>query len=609
MKSSRIIKIIGILCLALLTAAILILRNNPATKFESSIYTVTPSIVWVIIIFCVICGLGIILHQVYYRRETGSNLWVIGLVIIVFSFTIVFSAHALRAYAFYGRGDALSHLGIARNIIQTGKTDVFYPALHILTAQLSLITGTSLARIFSFLPASFAGLFVVCMYFFTRTVLPHKGQAILATITGILALSTGANGPVYATPNALADMLVPLIFFFCLIATARRSSGLKIPFILLLTILIFLLPVFHPVPTLAVLLLMLALWLPAEAYNLWGKKQAFSIPSTYPRTSLPALILFIWSTFWISSFYIWESAIRNIYVIISEGGPNQFDALRNTIEFAAGYGYSVVEQFLKRYIDIAIVSLLAAAAFPLVLKRIAARKELDSLFALYGPLFIFAAIIIVLLFFNIQFGPARMLRYLEITGAVFAGYIIFEALKRLKNSQRGLFKLVSLILIVALLALLQVNGVLRSHYSRYTFTPPSHVTESEMRGVSWFFQHKDRRVSASYSTIAPRRFADLLLSPEEKAQRPDINVTEYPTIPWHFYYDTADTLGRAYEEDTYMVISDNDRLQYVEVYPEVAEFRFYPADFKKLVTDPSLDRLYTNSNLVVWKIHPVPGSP
>jgi hypothetical protein len=58
-----------------------------------------------------------------------------------------------------------------------------------------------------------------------------------------------------------------------------------------------------------------------------------------------------------------------------------------------------------------------------------------------------------------------------------------------------------------------------------------------------------------------------------------------------------------------MKSSHNDRLQYVEVDPEVAQYRFYASDFDRLEDDPSVDKLYANSGLEVWYIHPVSSSP
>ncbi|MCH8864673.1 MAG: hypothetical protein IIB13_04860 [Chloroflexi bacterium] len=615
MISSRIIKVIAVLCFALLAFILLVLRNNPATGFESSIYTGTPSIVWVVLVFSIVCGTVIILHQLYYRKETASNLWVIGLVLIVFSLAILFSAPALRAYTAYGRGDVISHLGRVRDLIFTGHTDGrnIYPVLHIYLAQLSSILDVSAMRLSGYLPAFFATiLFMPFMYIFARFILPHKGQAILATIAGTAALSASGYGQVITAPNSSADMLLPLAFMLCAV---RVFQVPKSRYSLLLIIMVLLLTPFHFVPMFALLLMMLFFWLPNRVlvmiphnlYRIFGiNKAAPPLNSNYqflPITILLVSLLF--AAAWFYPFYIWKSVVINIHTIIATGGPNQLDSLLGTIEFASGYGYSVIEQFFKRHGDLLIVGLLTMISFPILLKKVATNRELGKLFGLYGPLAALGITLIVLFFFNIQFGPARLLRYIEILGALFAGFILFEIINRVKNTGRTYLVPLSLALIALILLALQINGVFRAHYSRYTFTPSTHVTLADMKGFAWFVANKDTGIMTTNSSLAPWRFAHALLTLEERNVRPDTTTREYPTVPWHFGYDTNRYLGNAYNEDAYMVLDQNDRLTYVETYPEVAAFRFYTADFDRLEDDASLDRLYTNRGFEVWYIHPM----
>ena len=150
MKSSRVIKLVSIISFALTVFILIILKSSPATGYESSIYTHTPPVVWGGLISSIICGVGIILHQLYARKENESNLWVIGLLLIALNLTILLCVHTLRGYALYGRGDSLSHLGIIRNLISSGHVESrnFYPIIHIYIAQLSQICNISPMKLF-----------------------------------------------------------------------------------------------------------------------------------------------------------------------------------------------------------------------------------------------------------------------------------------------------------------------------------------------------------------------------------------------------------------------------------------------------------------------------
>lgn len=611
MNSSQIIKIVAIICFALIGLILIVLGNSPATGFESLIYAHTPSIVWGVLIFSIICGIGIILHQLYTKKEKESNLWIIGLLLIALSFTILFSVHALRGYALYGKGDSLTHLGAVRNIISSGfiERDNFYPVLHIYTVQLSQICNINPMQLFGYMPAFFAALFIPFMYIFARSVLPQKGQVILATVAGTSTLIVGAFGQVFSHPNSLADMLIPLVFFLCIRNLARDTLLLKVEFGVLLIIMLFLFPVFHPVPAFAILLMMVTLWLPIQIYNIWGKKVAKPIPGMYRVIAPAALMFFIWFVTWISSFFVWETALINIYTVIRVGGPSQLDAVMDTIDFATGYGYSVWEQFFKRYFDILIFIMLALISVPILFRKMSTSRNLGKLLSLYGPLLAFGLTIIILFGFNIQFGPGRLSRYAVIICAVFVGFVFYEVLERTRNTpDKSYLTRLWLSLMVLILVLLPVNGVFKTYYSRYTYTPSGHVALTDIKGADWFFNNKDIRLAFISYDMVPPRYADLLLTPEEKGKRSDIPGWDYPLLPWHFNYDSQSMLGESYTEDLYMVVTQNDRLQYVEVYPEVAEFRFYPSDFDKLETDPSIDKLYSNSGLEVWHVHPVVSS-
>ncbi len=158
---------------------------------------------------------------------------------------------------------------------------------------------------------------------------------------------------------------------------------------------------------------------------------------------------------------------------------------------------------------------------------------------------------------------------------------------------------------VLILVLLPVNGVFKAYYSRYILIPPNQTTLTEIKGADWFINNKNTNVDQIYSEVLLWRYTHLLLRPEEKVKRPDISTGGYPPLPWHFNYDKQTMLGKSYTKDLYMLLAKKDRLKYVEVYPEMAEFSFYPSDFDRLEDDDSLDRLYTNSGFEVWYIHPL----
>jgi len=93
------------------------------------------------------------------------------------------------------------------------------------------------------------------------------------------------------------------------------------------------------------------------------------------------------------------------------------------------------------------------------------------------------------------------------------------------------------------------------------------------------------------------------LTREERSERQDIPRVGAYSLVSHFGYHNAAWLGQYYAEDTYMVLGERDRLRYVEVFPALAKYRFYPEDFQRLEKDPTVDKLYSSGGLDVYYIH------
>ena len=246
----------------------------------------------------------------------------------------------------------------------------------------------------------------------------------------------------------------------------------------------------------------------------------------------------------------------------------------------------------------------------MVLTKMRGNRNLGKLLPLYGPLSAYALAMIAFFVLNVQFGPFRIFRYVLIICAVFVGFVFYEILGWVRSTRHKMcLSRLWLSLTALILVLILINGLMMTYYSRYTYTPSGQATLTEINGMRWFFNNKDIHTVSMSNTLAPWRYAEMLLRPEEIRTRSDISRAENTLLPWHFNYDKQTMLGESYTDDIYMILNKNDRLQYVEVYPEVAEFRFLPGDFEKLEDDPSVDKLYENGGLDVWYVHPVVVSP
>ena len=622
LRSNRWIKTTVIICLLLLIVAIIDLYNkSPATGYESSIYTAIPPLLWIALLISIVFGLAIIVQQIYTQRHESSNTWALGLLLLLCSYIVLLSLWIIRGYTVWGPGDPLSHLGTIQEVISNGHIDAqnFYPITHIYLAQICQICDLSPILIQKHIPLLFALMSVVFTYLLAKAMLPNsKGATILIAAISIAPIH---GWYLNLTPNHLSNLAFPL-FLFILV---RAFSPGTLPWKLLFVITILLLPSFHPIPTLAMIAVLAAIWwLPDWTQRHFSKKPREDILPKFSFNTTIIMLLVVWSILWISLFPIWYTTIGQVQSLAGGTGQTHLSALAEDISYTEGHGYSVGLLFLKKYGAVVLYVILALTALPLLWPRKVPRKVRDQelkkfnkenvsklnyqgLISLYGPLLIFLLVIGLLYTLNIIFGPLRLLVYIVTICTVLTGFTLYHVLERTQryrpnNYTHKLFPA----LVVLLLVVVFVSSAIKLYPSRYTLTPNMQVTDSEIDGMDWFLHGKNAHVPiAGLGFSAPERFADLLLTPDERNRRRDLHrsISRKAQPPIHFGYDENTNLGESYTEDTFLMLSEKDRLVYQQIFPEIAEIRFLPSDFHNLEQDFSVDALYSNGGFKVYFIH------
>jgi hypothetical protein len=549
--------------------------------------------------FSIACGIGIIVHQVSGKQD-HSHLWIIGLALILLSNTIVLSLHILRGYALWCvSGDPGSHLGWIQDVIATGHVSErdFYPITHIYLAQLSQITSISPIIFHKWVPVLFALLSMGFMYLLAKSLLPGRRQVMLATVTGT-ALVQGWY--LNLTPNHLANLAFPFMLFLLVRSFSPGTWQWKALFI----VIVFLVAPFHPVPCFALFVVLVTLWLPEELLTGPLPHSAAQTRVSFQPNIIVSAFFFIWGVTWISSFYVWGSTIRNTYTLITEGGPTYTTFLTMDIAEAQAYGYSIVEYFLKAYGDAALYIILALAAFPILLKRLAAEPRLKKVIALYGPLAVIALAMMIFYFLRLDFDPIRIEVYIVLISSILAGFMLSEFIGRAASRGRWFAKAVPIVTAMLLFGV-SANGILTVYPSPYVFASNTQTTQTDIEGMDWFFHHRNSILCVSSWRIFPYRFAGFLVAPEEESSR---TVRHYVPEGWevrphHFGYDEHSMIGQSYDRDVYLVLNGEDKILYTHVFPKLAEVGVLPDDFIKLGNDPSADKLYANKELSCYYIH------
>lgn len=635
-KAPTIIKIAACCCFALIAVASLLAWNSPATGYEPDIYKATPALFWAFLILSGACGIGIIVHQVYTRQHETSRLWLVGLLLTLFSNTALLCLPAIRNYALWGYGDPATHLGEIKNIVAAGYVTywaMLYPVAHIYAAQTSLVYNLDPSASCQMLPYLFGLIFLAFMYLLGKSVLPQKGAVILVTVA-VLAL---AYGNPYFIPNELANLLFPMALFLLVKSLTTNSWQWRALFILM----VLLYPVFHAVPAVGLAVVLVTMPLARLVFDKIAKVARPIFDSSAKFSLIALALLVVWGGGWVSSF----PRVHRMGLIVAEdysmpempspiaepspvvgdyprpepytletapapgrtsgGGVPIFVSYIEDIRYAQAYGYSAAKHIFNLYGTDFLYILLALIAFPILWRRARTDANLRNLACLYGPLAAIAVMIVALCFTAFGFGALRPLAYIILICTIFVGFVLYEIMERGHDSQHKYSHILAPVLVAIILIGAFGNGVGRLYASPHTLSDNYQVTQTEINGMDWLFSNKDQTLAIIAHCLPPGRFADFLVTHEESSQRQDIPRLEegaYSTLP-HFGYHKGAWLGEYYTEDTYMLLSDRDRLRYVKVYPELAKYRYYPEDFERLEQDITVDKLYSSGGTDIYLVY------
>lgn len=567
---------------------------NPADKYEASIFLSTPSIYWLSLLVSLFIGFYFVIES-YFKNLFRNS----ALILLFIAYISFLSLWIIRGYYLWCAGDPLTHLGWIKDTLLTGHTseDIIYPITHIFLAQIATIFNIDPIIPHKYIPLLFGILYILFMYQFAKSVLPDKLSTII-----ILLLSFVPMQKYYLqlTPNHLSNLLLPLAFFVFMNYMKNRNYQ----WCILILIIIFLYPAFHPVPSIALLIMIISLTPPFITFVKKIMVKSFYCKGEQINNNnnvMLGVILLILIITWISSFYVWEKTIQNFYMFMTEGGTTQLDILTDNVVYASSYGYSVISQFFKVYGGVLIYLILTLIGCILLWKK---AKEDNNVYLKYQRLIWLitpASISVLIMGFmyltNIGFGAGRFEAYIILFLIMFVGYVISELI-RIHLVSNKLIRISISLFLVGLFIIAAPN----IYPSPYTWKTNLQVPRTDMIGMKWFISKKDDNTNFTANSISqPDRYAHVLLFPKERSI---INIPRtIPRLPYHFGYDQNSNLGDYYEENIYMVLNYRDQIYYKEVFPEIEHLRFTGNDFDNLKKDDSLTKIYDNGGFDSYYIH------
>lgn len=588
-------KFIAIIVFLSLFTVLVNAAKNPAIGYESSIYKSTSIFLWLSLISCFIFGIVIVVNN--YSNSKERFLFKLGIIAVFLGYVIGIGLYLIRGYYLLGMSqDPSWHLANIKEIIINNyhiPKSLFYPITHIYILEFSEIVKLNIYRTFNIFPLFFYTLFPIFMYVFSKSLLMNKSQTyIVFLLSCTFVFFQNLNN----APNSLANCIFPFMLYILFKSLLIKDPTWKI----LLVIIVVFYPIFHPVPSIALLIVFVTIWIPNKIYiSINHNAKRFENFKDIQNLKITlCLLLFIWWITWLSSYGIWQGMIYSMNTLINEGARSNLELLAGTISYGQYYGYSPIEQFFIRFGGLSLIISATFFAFPPIFNGCRLeKKEVFMLRSLYGPavsILVFATILFGL---SLPFSPIRFSSYLFVFGTIFSGYLMHNLLSNIKI--KNIIKAFVIIVIIILV----LNGLLKLYPSKITLETNSQTTHSEVEGFNWTFNHMDLDNKLYGISIAPGRFVDFLLSPKIRLAKGIPYYLIYDKIAYHFGYDNHTSIRQLYEKSLYMPLTQRDKLMYVETYPELAEQMWRPSDFCKLDDDIGIIKLYSNGGFDLWMIH------
>ena len=588
----------------LLSIALIITWDTPATGYESSIYRSTPLILWVSLITSVAVGVTLVVVSIAKNELDQNPLWKIGFLLVFLCYTICLALFIIRGYHMWCMtGDPASHIGWIKETINTGHIvdTILYPAGHIYLSEIVFLTGLDLVILHKIVPLIFGLLCVLFMYVLAKTIFVKNSVCLLVTVLSCCLVHTWY---LRLTPNILANFFLPLVIFLVYKNVQQRTWTWVVPLIITLV----LMPVFHPVPTMVLAMVFISIGIFAILSRInshWQIGKLNNFTGGISGIISPFLIMLVWFVFWVSLFSVFSRQILSLYDAITFGTDDSWiSGLTDTASTATAYGYNVIEQIMRNLWSQIILCTISALALPLIIKEYLESRINTSVLSL---LLVFITVIplsAIFYLFDLAFTPQRLLYAISMFGIFFAAYFLaFFLTDNLKWHSISLNPCKKSFFALVVIFGLFVGGLLALYPSPYILSASWQNTHSEVEGLLFSYDHRDVTVPLTGISIAPGRFSHAFLAPEERATQKLPLYLKDQLVPYHFGYDANSSISSSYTHETDIIITQKAKRMYLDVFPELEEIRYTRQDFDRLRVDPALHFLYSNGEFDYYKVN------
>lgn len=551
---------------ALLTLAMVVARVTAPTRYELSLYSGPMVLFWACVGTAMLAATVV---AVYGRTALGRGA---GIALGWAAAAVISGLPTLRSYYFFGRFDALNHLGTVKDLLAgVSVTETIYPAMHLLTTGLVSVTGLPPRVVLRSLPPVFVLLFALG---YSALASRWSAGGVGNTLGGLVAvqlpfLVVVRLPKIQPLPTVFGLLFFPLLLYvlFASLAGARR-------FTLCLLLLLSAFAFYHPQHA-----LLLALGMCVGNAALWwiGDRSAIG-----PRFAPPAYTVVL-LTVWLTTKPEFRGAVGWVL-----GGVQSETGV---VEGATPSGTGLAEvggslpEIAAKVLGPKVMLLGGLAAVALYAYRALDDRTRPPARTAYALSFAVAAGVFVPPF-ALTSARSQMFRYVA-AGTVFAlvGLILYVG-----RWDRRAYSFDVRHVIAVVLVLTAVTSLPIMFKSGYVYQPNDHVPEREVDGYRFVFENGHAEPIRTISA-APFRYRNALYGKERSTDMERLNHRFSGLLGANVTNrDLATTSGT-------FVVTEYSRARYVDLYGGLG---YDSGDFEYVDRGPGVDKVYANGGTAVY---------